>query len=80
MSDELDREILTETGEETLKRVGRSQVRSNSSRHGLISNQDVVYPTQEYKVRERYQATGENPDDADGNGYQFTNTTNKGVG
>jgi hypothetical protein len=77
--DELGRLIATETGAEKLKRLAKSTVITDATSDGPADILAVTYPSQEHKVGERFEATQENPDDVNGLGYTFTNTTGTGV-
>jgi hypothetical protein len=70
----LDESIITvETGEETLKRLGLTQVISGASVHGATEVLGVNYAASTYKNQARYQATLENPRDA-GQGLIYSTT------
>ena len=74
--DELERDLIEQTPAEKLKDIGKLQVATSASAFGNITIQGSVSITDEYKKAERAQATqGENPEDINGLGYQFTNTT-----
>jgi hypothetical protein len=78
--DELERDLIEQTPNETLKAVGQTQVATTASAFGKIPIQGVVSVTDTYKREQRAQATqGETPEDVNGLGYQFTNTTENQV-
>lgn len=77
--DELGRLISTETGADVLKRLGKTTIITDATSDGPADIIAVSYPSQEHKVGERFAATQENPDDENGLGYTFNNTTGTGV-
>ena len=77
--DELQRQFIVETGADKLKRIGATHVLSSAGVKGNSPIIPVTYPTEEWKVAQRYEATQENPDDENGLGMQFTNVNNSEV-
>ena len=65
--------IVVETGEQKLKRLGKTEVISGADVNGATQVLGVNYAASTYKQQERYNITQENPEDV-GDGYQFTNT------
>lgn len=74
-----EEEIIVQTGAEKLLDIGKQEVIVEQSAHGPALVQDVLYPSQQHKIEERFLATQEVPEDENGLGYKFTNTTNKEV-
>lgn len=77
--DILQRDLINETNEQKLKRIGRSSLVTAGSVHGRSEVSSVVYPTENWKQLERYNSTQQNPEDENGLGYQFEDTDRKEV-
>jgi hypothetical protein len=74
--DELERDLIVQTPEDKLKDIGKLQVATTASVFGTTPLQGVVSVTDNYKREQRAQATqGETPEDVNGLGYNFNNTT-----
>lgn len=74
--DELERTVTTPTAEDTLKRVGSMQVVTDASAFGCTPVQATVSTVDEYKKEARAMATmGEEPEDVNGLGYKYVNTS-----
>lgn len=69
-----DAEITPLSVEEGLKEVGRNVPTNNFGAMGKSCLLAVCWPSQYQKVLERYEITGEVPEDVNAEGYQFTNT------
>lgn len=74
-TDTLGRQFIEETPTDKLERVGKMQVITTASVAGEAGFVCVDYPSSDYKVAQRLEATQENPDDVNGLGYQFNNTS-----
>ena len=72
--DELERQVITPTTEDTLKRVGSMQVVTDASAFGCTPVQSTVSTVDAYKKESRLMATmGEEPEDVNGLGYTYNN-------
>jgi hypothetical protein len=75
-NDELERQAEIPDAIDTLQRVGSMQVLTDATLFGEAAVQASISVTDMYKKETRAMATmGEDPEDTNGLGYNFTKTT-----